>query len=186
MLKAGEVGILNRPIIMKGDNVSLGMIHKDDIPLLWTWINDSTTRKFIRFPERVYFLEDEFEWYESLSKRKDTDRVFIIVDNKTDEGTGIVGLHGIDHLSRNAEIGYLISGDFRNRGIAREAVKLMMDYGRLFLNLRKIVAYVKDSNPASVRVLENNGFRECGKFRDHDYVPGSGYKDLIIFETFLS
>lgn len=177
---------MNRPVIMRGKKVSLGMIHKDDISQLWEWINETAARKFTRFPDKVYFFEDELEWYESLRKGKETNRVFLVVDNETSDGVGLVGLHGIDHLSKNAEVGYIVSDKFRNRGFGTEAVELMVDYAKSFLNLRKVFAYVKDSNPPSSKVLESNKFKECGRLKNQEYVPGYGYSDLILYELFLN
>lgn len=173
------------PVIAKGEHVSLRIFTKDDIPLIWENINDPEMTRFLRYPDGIYYYEDEVEWYENLRKGKQKNRVFLVVDNSSNEPVGSVGLHSIDYLSRHAELGYLIFKPHWNKRYATEAAALIMDYARHTLNLRKIYAFVKGSNIASSRVLEKNGFQSCGAFKEHEYVPGKGFVDLIAYEKFF-
>lgn len=173
------------PVVMQGNNVSLRVVTKDDVPLMWENINDPEMTRYLRYPAEIYYYEDEMEWYENLRKGKQKNRVFLIEDNSTKQLVGSVGLHGIDHLSRHAELGYLIFKAHWDKGFATEAAGLMLNYGRTILDLRKIYAFVKGSNDASSKVLEKNGFQRCGTFKEHEYVPGKGFMDLIAYEIFF-
>lgn len=88
-------------------------------------------------------------------------------------------------MSGHAELGFLLDKAHWNRGLAGEAVSLMIKYGKDAWNLRKVYAFVKAGNDASVRVLEKNGFQFSGKFRDHEYVPDHGYVDLLAYDLML-
>ncbi|HDZ36147.1 MAG TPA: N-acetyltransferase, partial [Thermococcus sp.] len=86
-----------RPIILGGRLVSLGMLLKDDLRQVWLWYNDRDVRKYLSFPEEIFFYEDELEWYEALRREKRHEKVFTIVENSSHSLVGLIGLHRIDH-----------------------------------------------------------------------------------------
>ena len=72
---------------------------------------------------------------------------------------GMIGLHpGTDVNRFSAEIGYWIGEPYWGRGIATAAVGQMLRVGFEELDMERIFAAVFSSNPASMRVLERNGF----------------------------
>lgn len=168
--------------IKEGKTVDLVLITREDLPLIQRWINDPETNRFLRNPGSLKYPEDEEAWYESLRKNSETDRVLLIRSRNEKRAVGVIGLHHMDSQSRHAELGYFIFRDSWKNGYASEAVSLMTEYAREEWNLRKVYAMVKDQNGASERVLEKDGFRNCGRFTRHDYVPGFGYADLLLYE----
>lgn len=76
-----------------------------------------------------------------------------------DQLVGTVGLVPQPDVYRiSAELGYWIGEPYWGKGIATEAVKLMIRYGFDQLGLKRIYAGVFDFNKASCRVLEKAGF----------------------------
>ncbi|WP_223211962.1 hypothetical protein [Thermococcus henrietii] len=60
-----------RPVIVKGERVSLAVILKEDLRKSWEWYNErSTVRNFFN---SAYFTlpEEEEEFYEELKKNKE-------------------------------------------------------------------------------------------------------------------
>ena len=66
-----------------------------------------------------------------------------------------------------AELEYAIAADYRNRGLATEAVKRMVDYGFSELGLEVIAAWVRSHNAESIRVLKKCAFTLEGRLRKH-------------------
>lgn len=93
------------------------------------------------------------------------------------DGDVLVGSCGIKHVDWRAgqgEIGYWIGVPFWGRGLATEAVRLVTTFGAEDLGLRRIVAEVLMTNPASARVLEKAGYRRDGAFENgHDRHAGA-------------
>ncbi|HEY0780953.1 MAG TPA: GNAT family N-acetyltransferase [Thermoanaerobaculia bacterium] len=58
-----------------------------------------------------------------------------------------------------AEIGYSLSTAWRGRGIATEAVRALVERLTRLDDVRRVVARTRPDNPASIAVLERNGFR---------------------------
>jgi len=173
-----------RPIILKGNLVSLGMLLRDDLRQIWLWYNDREVRRYLSFPEEIFFYEDELEWYEALRREKKHEKVFAILENSSRSLVGLIGLHRIDHHNGRAELGYFIGREHWGYGYASEAVRLALEYAFEWLNLRKVYARVYAPNEASIKVLEKNGFELVGRLRKHHHVPGYGFVDELIFEKF--
>ena len=75
------------------------------------------------------------------------------------EFVGIIGLVEQQDVYRNsAEVGYWIGEPYWNQGVASIAVRLVAEYARKQLKLKRLYATVFEGNSASVRVLEKCGF----------------------------
>lgn len=172
------------PVIARGKSINLTLVTEEDVNYLWKWINDPDINKYLRFPNRLFSKKDEMEWIEDLRKHEQNQKVFIIRSNEDNLPVGNIGLQNIDTYNMHAELGYLLQKQSWGKGYATEAVSLMLQYGFNVLNLRKIYAFVKDGNIGSVKVLQKNGFIGVGRFREHDYIPYEGFRDLLIFEKF--
>lgn len=73
---------------------------------------------------------------------------------------GSIGLTIQSDVHRlNAELGYWVGEPFWGKGIATEAVKLMVEYAFTHLNLVRLEAGVFDFNKASQKVFEKCGFK---------------------------
>ncbi len=76
-------------------------------------------------------------------------------------GHELMGLIGLTRLDRNqSEIGYWVAPVFWNTGIAQEAVAAILNANPL--DNKTIFASVFQDNPASARVLTNQGFEYLG------------------------
>jgi RimJ/RimL family protein N-acetyltransferase len=73
------------------------------------------------------------------------------------DGT-LVGLVDTNmHANNSIELGYLVASAYRGRGIATEAVKLMLE--SIPSSIERILADVIKSNEPSVRILKSFGFK---------------------------
>ena len=82
------------------------------------------------------------------------------------EAIGGIGLViGEDVHRFSAELGYWLAEPFWNQGIMTQAVKHLVEYAFINLNLHRIYAEPYEGNDASVRVLEKAGFQYEGRLR---------------------
>src|SRR5829696_8837983 len=90
---------------------------------------------------------------------------FAIMDRG--EVVGVCGLEGIaDGEAR--ELGYWVGRPFWGRGYATLAVKLVLEFAFQNLRLGRVYASVLETNAASRRVLEKNGFELLRVEQHHD------------------
>lgn len=79
------------------------------------------------------------------------------------EAVGNISLmRGLDVERYNAELGYWIAEPYWNQGFMTKALKFAISDYFCSTDVVRIYANVYASNPASMRVLENTGFRKCG------------------------
>ena len=99
---------------------------------------------FVRFINRGINKERWFYWGITLS---DQQKVI-----------GTICLWNFNSRQTRAELGYELHPDFRGRGLMREAVKTVLQFGFQTLGLRQVRAYTHAENVRSVRLLEKVGF----------------------------
>ncbi len=98
---------------------------------------------------------------------------------------GHVGFHGspgMPHLDDFApgglELGYTIFPPFRRRGLAREAVRALVDWAHRTHGVTRFAASIAPSNTGSRRLAEQLGFRVVGSHVD----PDDGPEDVFVLE----
>lgn len=111
---------------------------------------------------------------------KGTSLRWAIADRETDKLIGMAGFRRFDHGNFRAEIGYGLMPDYWGKGIAKKAVRLLVDHGFQILHLHTIEAQVEPENIGSVKVLESVGFRQEGFFKENYYFDGK-FLDTLVF-----
>lgn len=175
---------MERVFVESSERIGLSVLTREDIPVVWKTMMDPEVNRYLNARWGLYYLENEYEWYESLSKNSDNQRVFGIVLKGGEEIAGIISLNEINFKNRNVHIGYFLQKKYWKRGIITEALQLLKKYCFGELNLRKMYTSVFQPNEASIRVLEKTGFECVGKYRSHVYIPEFGYVDELHYEIF--
>jgi len=93
---------------------------------------------------------------------------------------GSAGLHNLDESNRNAELGYVVSHKYKNRGFATEASSEILRFGFENLKLHRLYARVFPGNKPSARVLEKLGFVKEGTMKQSVYM-NNRYHDTILY-----
>jgi [ribosomal protein S5]-alanine N-acetyltransferase len=114
-----------------------------------------------RFNERTLF-----QW--GLARRSD-DRVI-----------GTCTLHKLDAVHRRAEVGFALGTDHWGRGLASEAVAMLIGFAFDRLNLHRLEADADPRNQRSLVLLERQGFRKEGFLRERYIVDGE-IQDAVVF-----
>ncbi len=145
-------------------------------------INDKEIAKWtLRIPHPYKEIDAlRFIKESKYNLKKKTAYAFGIVLQKTDTVIGIIDLHSVCWESKNAEIGYWIGREYWGKGIATEAVKLVLTYGFEKLKLKRIYAKVFSGNKASLKVLQKNGFKKEGILRKSRF-KNNKWIDEVIF-----
>jgi ribosomal-protein-alanine N-acetyltransferase len=89
-----------------------------------------------------------------------------------DKVIGVVGIVRTTPEHHRAEIGYLLAGEHHKKGIISEAIKEILHFGFLQLNLHLIEAVTDPRNTASISVLKKLGFNMDGHFRENTLYEG--------------
>jgi RimJ/RimL family protein N-acetyltransferase len=108
-----------------------------------------------RFPH-PYTVMDAMQWIAKESSSNPITNFAVIYDGKIAGSAGL--LLKDDIYKKNIEVGYFVGEHFWNKGIASEAVRLLCEYAIKHFDVVRLYAEVFAHNPASMKVLEKNGF----------------------------
>lgn len=150
-------------MILQKDDIILRSYSLEDADALAIIANNQEISKNLRdafpFP---YGLEDA-QRFIKMSMEKEVQSIFAIFYQG--DLAGSIGLHPQDDIYKHtAEIGYFIAEKYWNNGIATKSVAMITKFGFESLHLNRIFAGIFETNNASMRILEKNGFvLECIK-----------------------
>ncbi|MFN8538220.1 MAG: GNAT family protein [Thermomicrobiales bacterium] len=159
--------------------VTLRALSRDDLPRLWSFNNDIAVELAgggdPPWPQSLERLQAEFD--QNAAKGGRDGSSFAIEVGGTFIGT--CGLFNADDLAQTSELGIGI-GDkaYWGQGYGREAVTMLVEYGFLMLNRRKIWLRVWGNNERAIRAYRACGFVEEGRLRAHVWSAGA-YHDLV-------
>jgi RimJ/RimL family protein N-acetyltransferase len=106
------------------------------------------------------------------------DNVSFVVD-VDGAAVGSASLFNFDLLARHAEAGISLLPQARGRGIGTAAIGLLVEFGFVRRNLRRIHLQAIASNAAAIRAYEKAGFVIEGRQREHAWVRGA-YDDIVL------
>jgi RimJ/RimL family protein N-acetyltransferase len=169
------------PEMLAGKVAVLRPLRAADRATSVRWRNDPEIRDNIlgyRFPITE---EMEAHWVDAVLKDQSRTRLVLAIVDKADAAlVGFVYLNGIDWFARNAEFGILIGDRSRQgKGLAKEALALVVGYAFDTLNLNKLYLRVVAFNERALRLYRDFGFVEEGVQRQQAFVRG-GYHDVVL------
>jgi RimJ/RimL family protein N-acetyltransferase len=103
-----------------------------------------------------YTVKDAQDWIAHCKEQKPVINFAIIYNEQVAGSIGCVPK--TDVYRKSIEIGYFIGEHFWGKGIATEAVRILLDYISTHFDVVRIYAEVFAHNKASMRVLQKNGF----------------------------
>ena len=83
---------------------------------------------------------------------------WIVIDKKINTIVAELGFKGPPNSAAEIEIGYGTMPGFQGKGYMTKAVKIMIEWTRNRKDIKAVWGSVDKTNPASIRILEKNGF----------------------------
>ncbi len=93
---------------------------------------------------------------------------------------GIIGFHEINWNHRSVGIGYWLGEKFQGNGLITSALRAMLDYAMIELNLHRVEIRCATGNKRSRAVPERLGFILEGIIREAELLP-AGYVDHAVY-----
>lgn len=99
-------------------------------------------------------------------------------------GSELVGTISLANVIRapmmSATLGLWLDWEARGRGIGKRAIGLVCEIAFEELGLHRLEAGVQPTNPASLRALRANGFREIGLAHNYLLIDGNWTDHLLL------
>ena len=125
-------------------------------------------------------VDDAVALIQLLNDRADTNEGYNWAMEWKETGK-VIGIIGYVHLKPDhfrAEIGYSLTRSMHRRGIMREALLRMIQYGFEAMNLHSIEAIIDEENVPSGALLEAVGFRKEARFVE-DFCYNNEFRNSI-------
>ena len=94
---------------------------------------------------------------------------------------GSISVTALDEKNGCCEVGYCIGYDYWNRGFTTEALKAVMGFLFLDVNMHRITAKHDTENPASGAVMKKCGMKVEGRLREHYCRHDGSYGDAVVY-----
>jgi len=146
--------------LLRGEKVYLSLPHTDDISTFTRWFSkDFEMMQWLGMhPMYPMTRSDEEDWIES--RRADESRfTFAIRALEDDALIGFCVLFGLDWRSRNAELGITLGdAERRGKGFGSDAMRVLLRFGFMELNLHRIYLQVQHENVRGIKAYEKVSF----------------------------
>jgi RimJ/RimL family protein N-acetyltransferase len=175
--------------VILGDRIRLRRLEREDLPRCAAWLNDPDLRRHLTllYPMSVALEE---RWFEQQLAAEPAAQPFaidaraeaLVADSADPAWTpvGVCGLHGVDWLHRQAELGLFIGhADFRGSGYGSDVVRTLVRWCFRTLNLHRVHLRVFEDNAPAIRCYEKCGFRLEGRQRQSRFQEGR-YLDTLL------
>jgi RimJ/RimL family protein N-acetyltransferase len=159
-------------------------IHKDDLPLLFQLRrNPQLQALLLTAPDAL----DDASLHSWVKRRQDeVGGMFRIIEDLTHGG--MIGYTQITQVHQKNRIGYggiVLVESVRGRGLGRAVLQQLLQFGRVELGLRKLLAEIRSDNSLSVRLHVSLGYRVIGTLEKH-FIDATGQShDVLLFERHL-
>jgi [ribosomal protein S5]-alanine N-acetyltransferase len=169
------------------DLFHLSEIRSSDAASLIQHLNQS--REIYNFTCRIPYpyTEQDAQWFlhhvqeEAMKHGHPINFAIRASTSHQNELIGAVGFVVFDTTTKSAEVGYWLAKPYWGQGIMTCVVKAICAYASTSWNMQQIQGQVYDTNEASARVLEKNGFvfqELLPKYVDKDGV----LRDVKVYE----
>lgn len=154
---------------------------EDDYEAVHSYTSDPEVVKYMPW---VLFTEEETHKYvqnkvarQSISPRDGYELAITLKDDGA-----LIGECYISRKGPNSEgdIGFVLNRNYWGKGFATEVTQILLGFGFKDLRLHRITATCDPQNVASSRVLEKNGMRLEGHFREHKLMRGK-WRDSLFY-----
>ena len=124
------------------------------------------------FDEAAYMRHLEMH-QKGMETHRISMRFFLLVERSTGRTIGSCGYHTWNATHRRAELFYaLFSDEDKQKGMMKEALGAVLEYGFTVMELHRIAALVRRDNLPSLKLLQYYGFKFEGTLREDHVVEG--------------
>lgn len=162
-----------------GKHITLRSLEPTDLAFLYQiennelfWNVSNTQKPYSKFLLQQYLENATQDIYEAKQLR------LLIKKIETDEPVGLIDLFEFEPKHKRAGVGIVISDNFQNKGYAKEALTLLINYTKKHLDLHQLFANISEKNEKSIGLFETLGFVKIGLKKDWNYINGSFENEL--------
>ncbi|MDP3312978.1 GNAT family N-acetyltransferase [Lutibacter sp.] len=171
--------------ILTGKHIKLRALEPNDLDFLFETENDESLWEisgvqtpFSKNILKIYIENAHLDIYAAKQFR------FVICD-LNNSVIGLIDLYDFNPQHKRVGIGILILPKYQSMGFGKEALSLIINYCKNYLNLHQVYASILSENLISISLFEHFNFKKSGEKKDWIFNNG-GYKDEYLYQLILS
>lgn len=167
--------------VLKGNSINLRMVELADCNQTYSdWLNDVDVNQFLETRWSEQNIETIKKFVEDI---KNSDHSYLFAIIKGGKHIGNIKIGPIHPIYKSADVSYFIGDKSQwRKGVATEAIKLITEFGFKTLNLHRLQAGAFETNIASQKALENNGYIKEADFRKTAFIKeGEEYVNSYVY-----
>ncbi|GAA4282408.1 GNAT family N-acetyltransferase [Gaetbulibacter aestuarii] len=165
---------------LKGKSVYLRALEPEDLEFVHDiendediWMLSNTQTPFSKYIIKKYLENALKDIYEVKQLR-------LVIETLQGTPIGLIDLFDFDFKNKRAGLGIIIKNeDDRNKGYGKEALKLLVEYSFVHLNLHQLYCQISDGNTSSIKLFKSQGFEEVGFLKDWQFNNNSFHSEYI-------
>jgi RimJ/RimL family protein N-acetyltransferase len=155
---------------LSGEGITLREHFPEDLEAVHRWHGDPVVMKFLSWgadslEDSLLYLSDCIR--DRRRSRRDRFRLAIELPDGCVAGCATIHWRGRGPDGGDGRLGCFLAREYQGRGIAREATRLLVDFGFKELGMHRISATCLEGNASSQRTLLGLGFVYEGTMRSH-------------------
>jgi diamine N-acetyltransferase len=165
--------------MFKSDKIYLRVVEKEDATRLLVWENNPNHWR-VTDTEVPFSLQAIYGLIEQQQQIRATGQLRMMICLNTDnQSVGAIDLYDVDFKNGNAGVGILIGEEAnRNKGYAKEALILLIEYAKNILALHNLVASIQSDNDPSIALFESVGFKKIGIKKEWFFFKGKRIDEI--------
>lgn len=175
---------------MQRISLRLRALEPEDLETLYQLENDrdewdkgGTTVPFSYYALRDYIANNAYDIYTDKQLRQ-----AIVTNDETsktnDKVIGLIDLLNYEPRHQRAEVSVIIAKEYRNQGIASEAMQQLISYSRDFLHLNQLYAITSETNIPFQRLMQRLHFEHTCTLKSW-LQRGEKRDNALFFQLFL-
>jgi|TARA_B110000908_G_scaffold119821_1_gene140430 diamine N-acetyltransferase len=165
-----------------GQKMNLRALEPEDLEFLFEienneifWEVSHTQAPFSKYVLKQYLENAQLDIFEAKQLR------LLIEDKTTKKQMGMIDLFDFNPQHRRAGIGILVHPKFQEKGVASEALEMIIKYAFSKLNLHQLYANITIGNLQSISLFKKNNFVKVGEKKDWIFSEGK-FKNELLFQ----
>ena len=175
--------VFANPPVLNTERLILCKISEEHAADMFEYSKDPDVTRYLTWS--CHSSIKETERYLKMLQKKYADGSFNdwgLVLKENGKFIGTCGYTSFNDKEKIGEVGYVLNKDYWGKGLAAEAVKVVMKFGFENFGLEKFCAKHMEGNDASGRVMQKCGMKFEGMYRHSMFIKGE-FKNIIVYNV---
>ncbi|HEU5366109.1 MAG TPA: GNAT family N-acetyltransferase [Hanamia sp.] len=167
---------------IKTERLLLRRLIKEDVEQIYKMRSDKNVMKFIG-KNPITTMQEAVDFFNLVNDSLENSNGITWAMSLKDCAEKLIGTIGLWRLIKEhfrAEIGYMLLPEYWKKGLTKEAVLKVNQYGFEEMKLHSIEAHIHPKNTASATLLESTGFVREAYFKE-DFFFNGAFEDTAIY-----